>query len=195
MNIIFDSFTQADISTTRKYGGTGLGTTISRKLVELMGGEISVRSELGKGSVFYLTLPLEEAEPIKEQGLELDLERDYGKTVILAEDNMINQKLAVRTLKKLGVHCLIANNGLEAVELALNEAHDLILMDIQMPDMNGIEAAQKLFVEGYTRPIVAMTANVLKDNLKEYEQIGMAACVPKPFKRQDLVMVLDDYFS
>ena len=191
---VFDSFNQADASTTRKYGGTGLGTTISKSLVEIMGGSLSAKSELGKGSNFSFEIPMDVSdEKYVPESQVTAPERNYQKTILVAEDNLINQKVVIKTLTKYGIKVLIANHGEEAMVKAFSEGHDLILMDIQMPVMGGIEATTNLLAEGYSKPIIAMTANVLKEDVENYFKIGFCDVIPKPFNRLDLVDVLDKY--
>ncbi len=192
---IFNSFVQADLTNTRKYGGTGLGTSISKALVKIMGGYMTVNSEVNKGSCFAFTIPLPIADTKYVDKRNVDIpERNYGKTVIVAEDNMINMKVAVRSLSKLGVNVLKANNGKEALELANKEDHELILMDIQMPVMNGVDATKELIKNNYNKPIIAMTANVSKEDLRLYKDIGIISVIAKPFKNIDLIEALDPYF-
>ena len=193
---IFESFIQADLSTTRNFGGTGLGLTISQKLVQMMDGKMGVTSDLGKGSCFYFTIPLE-GTTIEKTNKErvLPLTRNYHQTIILAEDNLINQKLAIRSFKKLGVEVLLANNGQEAIEWVKKEQHSLIMMDIRMPVLNGIEATKQLRNEGYKKPIIAMTANVMESDIEQYNNIGMEACLPKPFTQQELIHIFDQFLK
>ena len=189
---IFDPFQQADNTTTRLYGGTGLGTSICKSLIELQGGSIQVQSKLNEGSKFSFTIPTESTnKKFVHQELVQKPKRNYDKTVILAEDNLINLKLAKRALEKLGIEVLVAKNGKEAIDIALNEPHDMILMDIQMPIINGIDATKTLLEQGYDKPITPMTANIMEDDLLTYKEIGMLGHIPKPFKVHDIVNVLD----
>jgi len=193
---IFSAFHQADSSTSRRYGGTGLGTTISKHLCEIMGGEISVTSEHGKGSLFGFSLPITlSQEKYVHKHLIKQPERNYQKTVLLAEDNKINQKVAIKSLEKLGLTVHIASNGEEIIELAHQQEHDLILMDIQMPIKNGIEATVALRSAQYTKPIIAMTANVMESDVKNYYAKGMSEIIPKPFKGFDLITKLDRFLN
>ncbi len=194
---IFDSFTQAGSDTARKYGGTGLGLTISRQLADLMGGTISVQSEKGKGTVFSVELMLEKAARgpagSTEESLDRELEtRLQQSRILLVEDNTFNQMVAEDTLRSLfpGVSVTVANNGLEAVEALRKEMFDLVLMDIQMPVMDGIAATKAIRHElrqpQCSIPILAMTANVLKEDVARYLAAGMNAYMSKPFKPAEL---------
>ncbi len=195
---IFESFTQAGTDTARKFGGTGLGLTISKQLATLMNGDITVRSELGKGTVFSLELSLGKAEEHAEQkqddtaGAQILQELSAIK-VLLVEDNEFNQMVAEDTLHDLlpGIVIEIAVNGTIAIEKIAAHEYDLVLMDIQMPVMDGIEATRRIRT---TLPapakdvkIIAMTANVLQEDVKHYFEIGMNAYVSKPFKTAELL--------
>ena len=195
---IFDSFTQAGTDTARKFGGTGLGLTISKQLATLMHGSISVKSELGKGTIFTVTIPFEKAETttaeaektgVNEQAIQLlnDLH------ILLVEDNEFNQMVAEDTLKEVlsNVHIDIAANGKEALDLLKQRMYDVVLMDIQMPVMDGIEATKQirstLPEPARSVKIIAMTANVLQEDVKHYFEIGMNAYVSKPFQTEELL--------
>ena len=196
---VFKSFNQADLSTTRKFGGTGLGTTIAKNLTELMGGKITASSEKGKGATFSFEIPIiiSKTKFVDKTRVKNPI-RNYDKTIILAEDNVINQKLAVKTLLKFGITVILAKNGQEALDLVVKEnttAHELIIMDIQMPLVNGIEAAKMLFAKGYPKPIIAMTANVMDSDIENYKNIGFHDYIPKPFDLHHLVEVLDKYLT
>jgi signal transduction histidine kinase/CheY-like chemotaxis protein/HPt (histidine-containing phosphotransfer) domain-containing protein len=194
---IFESFTQAGTDTARKYGGTGLGLTISKQLTDLMKGEIFVHSELHKGTTFSVVLPLEEANPQEDGKGSDDIDMSAFESlmkakVLLVEDNEFNRMVAEDTLKEAlpGVTIDIAVNGQEAVTMVRNTRYDLVLMDIQMPVMDGIEATKE--IRNLPRPardvkIIAMTANVLQEDVKYYFEIGMNAYVAKPFKTEELL--------
>ena len=191
---IFDNFSQADQATSRKYGGTGLGTTISRRLIELMGGEISVRSVEGEGSTFSFTIPIRPVHIIHKKSEEKGWVRHYNKKVLLVEDIKTNQFIAKANLQKLGLEVTVANNGEEALTF-LNDDLDLILMDIQMPVMNGLECTRLIREKGINIPIVAMTANVMPEEVNSYLRQGMNAHVPKPFLIKDLTNVFDQLLT
>ncbi|MFN3690165.1 MAG: ATP-binding protein, partial [Fimbriimonadales bacterium] len=168
---LFEAFTQADSSTTRKYGGTGLGLTISKKLAEMMGGRIGVESELGVGSLFFVDLPLPAAQPPQQQSDALPSQPAPaafpGKRILLVEDNEVNRKVATRLLGKMQVEIDVAVNGLEAVQKATENNYDLILMDCQMPEMDGYEATRVLRARGVQTPIIALTANALEGDREQ----------------------------
>ena len=196
---IFESFTQAGTDIARKFGGTGLGLTISKQLVNLMQGEISVKSELGKGTKFTVLLPLDEAAnqmPVEETPIIDDSKRqELAKLkLLLAEDNEFNRMVAEDTLKELlpGIYIDVAINGKEAVEKAADGKYDIILMDIQMPVMDGVEATRAIRT---TLPapakdvrIIAMTANVFREDVQKYFDTGINAYVSKPFQPDELLL-------
>ena len=199
---IFDSFTQAGTDVTRKFGGTGLGLTISRQLVSLMGGDISVKSELGKGTTFTAVIPFEEAE-VQEYAPQSTLlskeamARLNSLKILLAEDNEFNRLVAEETLKEIIPSLImdIAVNGQEAVNKLQNDVYDIVLMDIQMPVMDGM-AATKVIRNTLPEParsvkIIAMTANVLQEDVQMYLDAGMDAYVSKPFQVNDLLLKMD----
>ncbi len=185
--LIFEKFTQADVSTTRRYGGSGLGLTISRSLTQLMGGTISASSDPGNGSTFTLALPMDVApetsleardtprQPLRPLSEPLD--------VLLVEDNIVNQKLAVRLLERLGCTVDVAASGIEALAQLAERDYGLVLMDCQMPEMDGYEATRQIRSrERGSRhmPIVALTANVMESDLERCISSGMDAYLTKP---------------
>lgn len=198
---LFKEFSQVYSYTTRKHGGTGLGLAISKKLSEKMKGEIGVESELGKGSIFWFTVEVgigSSPEKIENEISELNnIEIGVKHKILIAEDNLINQKVAKMTLEKMGHDVDIAENGEVAVEKFLANEYDIILMDVQMPIMNGIDATRQIrkIEEAINKSkgirIVAMTANVMKQDKEEYLASGMNDFVSKPFKINELINVLE----
>ena len=196
---IFTSFMQADTSTTRRYGGTGLGLTITSKLIALMGGNIDVESEEGKGSTFKVNLKLEKCNAddlsagnnTNKSSLELNDLKLSNKSVLLVEDNKVNQLVAKSMLDKTDIQVEVAENGKEAVEKAKERDFDIILMDLSMPEMGGIEATKLIRkLDNRTMPIVALTANVASSDRSECAEAGMDDFMGKPFESDELLVVL-----
>lgn len=191
---IFKPFTQADESVGSPYGGTGLGLTISQQLVAHLGGEISVDSVPGVGSTFTFWLPLTvvQAHAVRQSHTQTQNIELKGR-VLLAEDNGVNQLVATRMLEHLGFDVDLAVNGREAVELALVNAYDLILMDCQMPRLDGYEATRELRKHNFEAPILALTAHAMKGNETRCFEAGMNAVLTKPVVLRDLAQALDRY--
>ena len=179
---LFTRFMQADSSTSRQFGGTGLGLSIVRQLVDLMGGTVGVTSTAGKGSRFSVTLPVLAAQEPEPASVWVDLSpATPSARILLAEDNTTNQVVAFGMLRKLGYDDVtLANDGAEALDLARREAFDLILMDCQMPEMDGYEATRQLRAAGCTAPIIAMTANAIKGDRERCLDAGMDDYLTKP---------------
>jgi CheY-like chemotaxis protein/two-component sensor histidine kinase len=185
---IFDSFTQADTETTRKYGGTGLGLAICKYLVVKMGGEINVESEPGKGSRFFFTATFNvnmQKAYVNEESLK-QLNSLEGVRVLLAEDNPINMLVAKRFLQKWKLTVDEAVNGLEAIEKYNNHHYDLLLIDLEMPEMDGIEVVAHIRKSNQEIPIVAFTAAVYEDMQADLLTKGFTEFIPKPFRPEDL---------
>lgn len=190
--LIFESFTQEDSSISRRYGGTGLGLSISKQLVELMGGDLRVKSELGEGATFSFVVgfpisqePIEEA---KQNNLSSNLL--IGKKILLVEDNAMNQFFAQKLLEGWGMKVEIAQNGLEGVEKFRAKYYDCILMDIQMPEMDGFQATKIIRAESTKVPIIALTALVVDEEIEHFSRVGMNDYIAKPFVADELMQKL-----
>ena len=198
LEYIFDMFTQETSSTTRKFGGTGLGLAICKKLVELQGGRIEVQSEVGKGSIFNVYLSFQIADQAALEGTNADtaipaLRSLKNLHILLAEDNEFNQMVAVDTLESAipGIRIDVAKNGREAVEMVKSKTYDIVLMDIQMPEMDGHEATRTIRASHDKQinaiPIIAMTASVIKAEVDKCFESGMNEFVGKPFQVEELL--------
>lgn len=192
---LFERFEQADSSTTREYGGTGLGLAISQSLVHLMDGTIDTTSVLGQGTTFTVSLPLSPSTETAISPKEPTGEFDFtNKQILIAEDNEINSSIVESMLLSVNAKLLFASNGQEAVDISINEPLDAILMDIQMPFMDGIEACRIIKQSKPDLPIIAFTANVMAEDIKHYQQCGFIDSVSKPISKLTLFEVLNKLF-
>jgi CheY-like chemotaxis protein len=202
---LFQSFSQADSSTTRKYGGTGLGLVISKRLAEAMGGTMTAESEgAGKGSTFRFHIRAETVAASAAAGkvkaadkvaIDPQMATRHPLRILLAEDNVVNQKLALRLLQQMGYSADVVGNGVEAIERVARQPYDLVLMDVQMPEMDGLEASRRIVARWPSpaqRPrIVAMTANAMQGDREACLAAGMDDYVTKPIRVEALVEALN----
>jgi CheY-like chemotaxis protein len=186
---IFDIFTQVDNSISRKYGGSGLGLAISYKLIELLGGELKVESKEGEGSRFYFTIPLSKgSKPTSKENLSIN---NTKLKILIAEDNKANQMFMKILFKKLNIDYKIVSNGKEVIDILDQEEFSVILMDINMPILDGIETT-KIIRQKSDIPIIALTASVLKDEKDRYIENGMNGVLEKPLSIEKLKEVLEN---
>ena len=202
MNRVFDAFSQADASTTRKFGGTGLGLALCRKLVELMGGRIAFSSMPDEGSSFRIQVPIEiaqgEWQPKKRAARTGNDGSALDARVLVAEDGIDNQILFELILSKAGADVSIAENGAEAIEAIapsgeITDQFDVVLMDMQMPEMDGYTATRRLREMGYDGPIIALTAHAMEGDEARCLEAGCDAYLSKPVDRQRLVALCRNY--
>ena len=205
---IFDPFVQGDSSTTRSYGGTGLGLPIASNIIQLMGGKLNVESSPGEGSTFSFEIEFNTVDAsaemfdlIKSGVFESIIEKPrFEGLILICDDNSMNQEVICEHLDQVGIRTVVADNGRLGVEKVAERMHknekpfDLIFMDIFMPVMDGIEAAQNIIKLNTGTPIAAMTANVMKSELEKYRKAGMIDCLSKPFTSQELWRILLKYF-
>lgn len=198
LGIIFERFRQAEESTTKTYGGTGLGLTISRKLIELLGGQIWVESELKNGSTFYFTLPYKRA---KENGIlkpfsnKSDKREWSGKVILVAEDENSNFEFLQATLLRTNATILWAKNGIEAVDVCFKNKIDLVLMDIRMPEMNGYEATRKIKAKMPDLPVVSLTAYAMTEDRDKSLAEGCDDHISKPIRPNELIEKISKYLA
>jgi|GEM_PF-2251624 len=197
---IFESFGQEDSSTTRKYGGSGLGLTISKDLVKLLGGDLKVKSEQNIGSEFYFSIPASIGKKYKEIQINQKDVNFKNKKILLVEDNKSNQIFMKVVLKQLNLEFDIVNNGVEAIEIFKSNRYDAILMDENMPIMNGIEATKQIIQYEKQNnlihtPIIALTANALKGDRERFIDAGMSEYMTKPLNKPKLINILDSFWN
>ena len=204
---IFKTFVQADSSTSREFGGTGLGLAISKRLAELLSGQLTMTSEVGKGSVFSLTIPAGvdvTKQPLLDRqnttshivtGTDETKQAKFSGHILVAEDVRTNQVLIKSLLKRLGLKVTIAEDGNEAVQKALSNPFDLIFMDIEMPNMNGYEGTKAIRKEGLKTPIIALTAYAMKGDDEKCFAAGCNDYISKPIEHEKLLQILNKYLS
>ncbi|NNC49790.1 MAG: response regulator [Flaviramulus sp.] len=189
---MFESFSQGSIQINRKYGGTGLGLSIVKGLIDILKGKIYVKSELEKGTTFYFEIPLEytsvQKEKVKKltyfEGNKSDIDLTNVK-ILVVEDNKINQMITKKILTKMNLHCDIVDNGEAAVDMVKNNKFDIVLMDIHMPGISGIEATKLIRSFDKELTIFALTAVTIEDKMHEFEEAGFTDIIPKPFKQEE----------
>jgi len=200
MSKIFKSFTQADNSISRRFSGSGLGLFLSNQLSKVMNGEISVTSHLAQGSTFVLKLPFgnvflpQETEPLDEQLLISSQPVSFVGKILLADDHEDNRRLIARLLTSIGLEVIEAKNGKEAIEQCMQHQPTLILLDIQMPEMDGIQALKKLRAFGCTQPIYALTANAMSHEISQYLALGFDGHLKKPIERNNFVATIARHY-
>jgi len=188
---IFETFSQASLQINRKFGGTGLGLSIVKNLLELMGSKINLESQLGKGSKFWFNINLDISEEVKEDinPKNIIYDVDYvaleNRKILVVEDNKINQMITRKILEKNKMRCMVADNGMDAIKLVKENEFDVILMDIHMPGISGIEATQKIRAFNKDIPIIALTAVTIDENLDDFYRAGFNEIIPKPFKTEE----------
>ena len=187
---MFESFSQGSVQINRKYGGTGLGLSIVKGLVDILKGKIYLKSELGKGTSFFIELPLKESEEVVKVK-----KRDYSKDIsnldlenvkiLVVEDNKINQMITKKILNKMDLNCDLIDNGEDAVEMVKETSYDIVLMDIHMPGISGLEATKRIRSFDKELTIFALTAVTLEDKMQEFDEAGFDDIISKPFKQED----------
>lgn len=204
MTRLFERFSQADTSTTRKYGGTGLGLSICKKLIELMEGHIGVTSKEGLGSMFWFEIEFAKGEALRDQNRDneeivdvSDCPRLEGIRILVAEDNVINQRVIMKNLEKMGLAADVVSNGMETLAALHKTPYSLVLMDCQMPEMDGYEATKAIRKDPLLAriPIIAMTANAIKGDKEKCLHAGMSDYVAKPINIRVLVETLAKYLE
>jgi len=198
MDVIFDRFTQVDHSASRKYGGSGLGLAISKAIIELLGGTINVRSEVGKGSVFTFNIPYVKAKKAIVEKLKVQKAKiNYNwsdKTLLIAEDDKFSFKFLETFLKQTNINILHASDGRKAVDFCVNnKSIDLVLMDIQMPEMNGYDATKNIKKIKKSIPVIAQTANALEEEKQKCFEAGCDDYLTKPISIKEMLAKIDEY--
>ena len=188
---IFETFSQGSLQINRKFGGTGLGLSIVKNLLELMNSKINLESQLGKGSKFWFNLTLSVSDEFQDENnpentvYDVDYAALENKSVLVVEDNKINQMITKKILEKNHMKCMVADNGMDAIKIIKENEFDVILMDIHMPGISGIEATQKIREFNKQLPIIALTAVTVDENLDDFYRAGFNDIIPKPFKTEE----------
>jgi signal transduction histidine kinase/CheY-like chemotaxis protein len=191
LEAVFESFSQGSVEINRKYGGTGLGLNIVKKLVEILGGKIKLESKIGQGTTFSFVLNFSIGDEIPfSEGKKYDLSKLANKKILLVEDNKINQMVISKMLENKKMICSIAETGEEGVELAKNKNYDLILMDIHLPGISGTTATENIRTFDKQTPIVALTAISLDENREMLLSFGMDEVITKPFNPEDFYRII-----
>ena len=197
LETVFDSFRQGSTEINRKYGGTGLGLTIVKKLLNLLGSDIHLKSKLGEGSTFSFELALivHNNQVLVEQKKETDFDifKIKGKNILVIEDNPINQMITKRMLENKEILCEVIDNGEAAIEALKNKKYDLVLMDIHLPGINGTIATKEIRKFDTSTPIIAMTAISLNENREMLLSFGMNDVITKPFIPDDFYKILSKH--
>ncbi len=196
---IFNSFTQADSTINRRFGGSGLGLYLSNQLAKLMSGSIGVESEVGRGSRFTFVMDAErltqQDREISTQELQEVINQPLVGNILIAEDHPDNLRFISRLLEHMGLHVFQASNGLQVLNIVAQQAVDLILLDIQMPQMDGLEVLQKLRSSGYTKPVIALTANAMAHEVRKYLDLGFDEHLKKPIERNSFIQCVAKYYQ
>lgn len=194
---MFESFSQGSIQINRKYGGTGLGLSIVKGLIDLLNGKIYLKSELGKGSTFFFEIPMQYTEELVKE-VKTNYFKDVNKVdldnikILVVEDNKINQMITKKILNKMNLNCEVVDNGESAVEKVKNSHYDVVLMDIHMPGISGIEATRQIRAFDKNLNIFALTAVTIEDKMQEFDEAGFTDIISKPFKQEDFEKKLYD---
>ncbi len=198
LSSVFDSFSQGSIEVNRKYGGTGLGLTIVKKLIKILGGHIKLKSVVGEGSTFSFNLefqisPQQESQIEKKPMIKYDATKLINKKILLVEDNKINQMITKKMLDNKGINCEIIDNGEEAIDLLKTNTFDLVLMDVHLPGINGTIATETIRTFDKVTPIIALTAISLHENREMLLSFGMNEVITKPFVPEEFYSVIAEY--
>jgi CheY-like chemotaxis protein len=199
LRVIFDRFIQADSSSTRKYGGSGLGLAISKGFVELLGGKMWAESVVDEGSSFYFTIPYIPGKKLSDEELaKRKPKKDYhwdGKVFLIAEDDKFSYKFLESFLKQTNARVLHALDGKEAINICRNNNIDIVLMDIQMPEMNGLQATVEIKKFNKNLPVIAQTANAITEEKQKCFEAGCDDFITKPVNITELYTKIDKWLS